>query len=133
MPRTSAPGITKVLAILWLSLPAPLAAQYMYLDANGDGGNDQRDELSHDGWSKADVWLDTSMNRNGSPSRLVVEEQAVAGYELTLDAAPMCVEWGAYTPANPDMRIVRGPLVDSLSFYTAVECGQPLTPGRHKL
>ena len=57
----------------------------------------------------------------------------MAGYEVTLDAAPMIVEWGAFTPASPEMKVVRGPLVDSLSFYVAVEGQRPLPRGKHRL
>jgi len=105
----------------------------MFLDANHDGRNDERDRLPHHGWSTIDVWLDTSRNRDGSTSLIPAEHQTVAAYEFTLQAGAIAVEWGQYTPAERGMKIVRGPLKDSLAYYVRIQCEHALGRGRHRL
>ncbi len=54
-------------AIFTLPLAAPASAQYMYLDANGDGVHTAADQLNTNGTATTvDVWLDTDSNRDGS-------------------------------------------------------------------
>jgi hypothetical protein len=122
-----------ILATLPLMSPAPSVAQYMFLDANGDGANDSRDLLPHHGWSAVDVWLDTSRNRDGAASGMGEGQGGVAAFELTLQVDGIAVEWGVFRPADREMRVTRGPLTDSLAFYIGVECGRPLSAGKHKL
>jgi hypothetical protein len=119
------------LMFIWSLLSPPcLKAQYLFLDVNGDGRNDEADQLPHTSWSEVGVWLDTGTNRNGSkPS----EQRTVQDYEFVLVAGADAVEWGRYTPSDPDDRIARGPLEDSLTFYVAVEGARPKGIGKHKL
>ncbi len=46
--------------------PTPTAAQYMYLDANGDGVHTDADVVPMSGAVTFDVWLVTDRNRDGS-------------------------------------------------------------------
>ncbi|MEK7348227.1 MAG: T9SS type A sorting domain-containing protein [Candidatus Eisenbacteria bacterium] len=46
--------------------PTPTAAQYMYLDANGDGVHTDADVVPVSGTVTFDVWLVTDRNRDGS-------------------------------------------------------------------
>ncbi|MGE5177141.1 MAG: hypothetical protein ACM3JJ_12305, partial [Hyphomicrobiales bacterium] len=45
----------------------PANAQYIYLDANGDGVRDAQDRLSPDGPTTLDVWLVSDHDRDGTP------------------------------------------------------------------
>ena len=45
----------------------PAAAQYMYLDSNGDGIHTEADDLNANGVpTTVDVWIITNQNRDGS-------------------------------------------------------------------
>ena len=48
---------------------APFAdAQYMFLDANGDGRSTSADHLQRLQWADVDLWFVTNTNRDGSPA-----------------------------------------------------------------
>jgi hypothetical protein len=61
-------AVTALLLIAALAYVAsPAAAQYMYLDANGNGVHDSGDRLAPNGSpTTVDVWIDTNHNRDGS-------------------------------------------------------------------
>jgi hypothetical protein len=109
-------------------------AQYMFLDADGDGRNGFNDQLPRSGWSEIEIWLDTTKNRDGSTSFAGgTERQGIAAYELLVQVRALSVEWGRFIPAQTSMRVVQGPLTDSRAFYVRVECGRIIKPGKHKL
>jgi hypothetical protein len=43
-------------------------AQYMYLDSNGDGIHTAADEVNPAGPTTIEIWLNTAVNRDGSPA-----------------------------------------------------------------
>src|SRR6185295_2294350 len=47
-------------------LAPPAAAQYMYLDSNGNGIHDANDRMNKSTPTPVDIWLDTDSNRDGS-------------------------------------------------------------------
>lgn len=49
-----------------LSVPSPTAAQYMFLDTNGDGIHSDADVIQPMGATTVDVWIITNANRDGS-------------------------------------------------------------------
>jgi hypothetical protein len=51
---------------LLLLCPRHAVAQFVFLDANGDGVNDASDQLAQDGPTDVDVWFVTNENRDGS-------------------------------------------------------------------
>ena len=56
-----------VAVVLLLVLPGAVGAQYMYLDANGNGVHDLGDHLNANGAATTvDIYLWTDMNRNGT-------------------------------------------------------------------
>lgn len=56
-----------LLALLALSFPRPLHAQYVFIDANANGVHDAGDVLNPNGTpTPVDVWIDTNHNRDGS-------------------------------------------------------------------
>ena len=61
-------AVTALLLIAALvAVASPAVAQYMYLDANGNGVHDSGDRLAPNGTATTvDVWLDTNHNRDGS-------------------------------------------------------------------
>ena len=127
-------GTALLALVLTLILSAAKAnAQYMFLDANGDRRHDRRDRLPRDGWSDVDVWLDLSTNRDpAQPSTIATDKQTLAAYEVAIHGF-VTMEWGAFTPADPAMKVIRGPLVGPGTFYVAVECPRILKGPKHRL
>ena len=122
-----------LLAASTLVVAAQANAQYMFLDSNGDGRHDRRDQVSRQGWSEVDVWLDLAANRDpGQQSTIATNQQTLAAYELAVNGF-VTMEWGAFTPADPAMKVTRGPLTGAGTFYVAVECSRVLKGPRHRL
>jgi hypothetical protein len=126
------PSILVVTALLHLT--ASLAgAQSMYLDGDGDGRNSSTERIPRLGWSQIDVWLDTSANMDGSRANLAAGSSApgVVAYSVLLQGGVF--DWGAYTPADPSMRVVREQSSDSAMYYVEVDCRPALPPGKLRL
>src|SRR5262245_61103213 len=108
-------------AIRLASGPSPGFAQYMYLDANGDGVPSEDDRLNVPGKTVVDVWLSTDSNRDGS--------QAVCGstgsltltsYEFNLVVSGGAVAWGSY---SNNLSSTMGVNLGSSSTPTAFHAG----------
>jgi len=83
--------------LLLLSTAAPAHAQYMYLDANGDGIHDETDQLRTDGPTTLDIWINTATNRDGSQAACNVDGATpltVNSWEIVLHAVGGTFEWG---------------------------------------
>lgn len=93
-----------LLVALYLSWASGAQAQYMFLDANGDGRNGADDRIPPVGWSKIDVWLDTTRNRDGSPSPPAGGETApgIAAYAFLIQVGGAAVEWGPIYRGIPE-------------------------------
>ncbi len=61
--------------------PFPANAQYIYMDTNGNGIHDAGDRLSA-GTTSVDVWLNSALNRNGSPAACPTTQFYTFGYIL---------------------------------------------------
>jgi len=122
-----------VAALTLLVMPMRSNAQYMFLDSNGDGRHDHRDHVSRQGWSDVDVWLDLAANRDpAGRSTIAASQQALAAYELAIHGVA-AVEWGAFTPADPAMKVTRGPILGAGTFYVAVDCSKVRRGPKHRL
>jgi len=120
-------------ALTLLALPMQSNAQYMFLDSNGDGRHDHRDQVSRQGWSDVDVWLDLAANRDpAGRSTIAASQQALAAYELAIHGIAT-MEWGAFTPADPAMKVTRGPVLGTGTFYVAVDCSKVRRGPKHRL
>src|SRR5437762_1617301 len=80
-------------------LARPAAAQYMYLDSNGDGVHDANDRMNKSAPTPVDVWLDTDSNRDGSAGVCDFGSGALdmSHYEFVLHAVGGTVTWGPLT------------------------------------
>ncbi len=94
----SGTGRLRAVVFLLLAIVAnPANAQYMYLDANGDGVNDASDRLDPSGTTMLDIWVDTDSNRDGSPATCDVDPTtrlSIASWEIVLHALGGTVQWG---------------------------------------
>jgi len=87
-----------LLALLLVLLIAPTAkAQYVFLDANGDGVNDGSDHLNATGPTDLDIWFITNQNRDGSPATCTTnpsEPLTILSYEIVLRATHGTLRFG---------------------------------------
>jgi VCBS repeat protein len=90
-------------AIVLLALAAPAAAQYMYLDSNGDGIHTAADQVNPVGPTTIEIWLDTDSNGDGSPAVCSVagEPFTINSYAVGLRATGGTVAWGTFTNRQP--------------------------------
>ena len=122
------------------SLPAN--AQYMYLDANGDGENTSTDRLNVPGGTQVSIWLHTDENRDGSIAVCAGSSSAVSSptaamtissYEFVLKVSGGTVQWGDYVNNQPTLSVSLGSSSDSTELYVGYGGANPLTPGHYKL
>lgn len=113
---------------------APVQAQYIYLDLNGDEFCDTQDHLPIDEW-KADVWLDTTHDINGfSVTCASGQDLTVSGYQIVFKVgSPVDAEW---TNARPEFTVPIGFFSENpylYAGYTSPGNSTHLAPGRYKL
>jgi hypothetical protein len=125
VPRRFSPAVLFAFCSLAaFGAPFPAAAQYLYVDTNGDGFNSWADSLNS-GTTQVDIWLDTGHNRNGSAGGCA--SAGLASYSVILDAVGGTVNWGAFTSA---IMPSAGPIVTSNSteWHVAVGLGGASPP-----
>jgi len=78
-------------------LAAPAQAQYMYLDSNGDGIHTVDDRMNKSTPTTIDVWLDTDLNRDGTPGVCDFGPGAmdISSYEFVLQSVGGTLTWGS--------------------------------------
>lgn len=119
---------------LLLSIPAPpVSAQYMYLDANGDGVHTSADVLSPSGTTSMDLWLRTNENRDGSVATCDTEDGdlTINGYEVILHATNGTIAWGPVTVRMPGY--IATPTTSNATDLHAGAYGSTLPPGPYRL
>lgn len=136
-------GIARyLLAGFLLALPAPLLAQYMYLDSNGDGINTPADAMGPLGTPKVvDVWLDRLHNRNGALTACNTGDGDLAiwnSYAVSIDAVGGAVSFADFTNHVTPFAIVcntgTGGFLSDTAGMSACRAGQPMTsPGLVRL
>lgn len=83
--------------LLAIFLTTPAQGQYMFLDANGDGVNDDSDRIDQSGATTLDLWVDTAKNRDGSAVTCDTDPNSgvtVFSWEIVLRAVGGTLEWG---------------------------------------
>lgn len=86
-----------LLVVLLSPLPAASFAQYVFLDANGDGRNDASDQLSPTGTTDLDIWFYTDENRDGSASGCVSDPSqalTINSYSIVLRVLNGAIDFG---------------------------------------
>ncbi len=103
-------ALASPLVLATLLSPASSQAQYMYLDANGDGIHTDADVLSASGPTTVAIWLDTHRDRDGSVQTCNSHTRAPASwdgpspdpgldffsYDIRLLASQGTVLWGEF-------------------------------------
>jgi hypothetical protein len=118
---------------------APMAlAQYIYLDANGNGVHDVGDQLQVNSTpTTVDIWLDTNHNRNGSTATCGTgaEPLTMISYCVNLKAVNGTVTYTGFTNQVPSFTIQLGtPLnPDGVQYKNALGGASALAEGLYKL
>jgi hypothetical protein len=121
-----------LLASAFLGVATPAAAQFMFLDVNGDGACTSADILSSSVTS-VDIWLDTNHNGDGSLATCPTgEDLTINSYTFILTAPSGGVTYGAWTD-NMGFTIAAGGAQSGNDFWIAKASGTPLAAGKYKL
>ena len=139
-------GIGSFVAILLLTFACTASAQYMYLDANGDGINTAADKMNDSGATRLAVYLDTARDRNGSPvscnshtgEPFSVPAIDIFAYIVTLKvggAPGSAVTWGAWGDSVGFTDVFVGEQRTDQAFVVSRFAGRGATlpPGLYKL
>ncbi|HET7903665.1 MAG TPA: hypothetical protein VFM17_03800, partial [Candidatus Eisenbacteria bacterium] len=113
---------------------APVGAQFIYFDANGDGLSTQADLLAPSGSSALDVWLSTDTNRDGSPASCSSADGplSISGYEFIVRAANGTVSWDGFVNQRPEFSSATGTAFGTTDFRTGY-AGASLPAGTYRL
>ncbi|HYJ32652.1 MAG TPA: FG-GAP-like repeat-containing protein [Candidatus Binatia bacterium] len=137
MIATRAFGSLRALGLFLLILALPLAhaaAQYMYLDTNGDGIHTAADVVAG-GTTSVDVWLRTNVNRDSSPASCVTSDGdlTINSYEFILRTSNGTVSWGAIENRIAAFSIPYGIESSGSDYHAGYVSGTILPPGDYRL
>lgn len=130
------PVLAFLLALLVMfALPTPSTAQYMFLDANGDGLPSAADVVSSTGPTTVDVWLRTSTNRDGSTASCPSQdgELTINNYEFILHATNGTVAWSGFVNRQSGMSVNLGEGSSPTDYHNGFAGGTALPPGVYRL
>jgi hypothetical protein len=114
----------------------PGSAQYIFMDVDGDGMSSEADKLTQGESTSIDIWIQTDVNRDGSPAEARVvgnRPLTINQYEFILRAAGGSIGWEKYTNLQPTMSIPFGQRMNATDFYTGFAGLEALAPGKYKL
>ena len=118
---------------------APVKAQYLYMDMNGDGVCDTFDSLPTSG-AAVDVWIDTTHGPDGVAVTCPTgEDLTISGYKLILTGYALpgsSVAINGWTNARPEFTESLGQIQDGNNIwvaYVSENTATHLAPGQHKL
>jgi PKD repeat protein len=118
-----------------LASASPARAQYMFLDADGDGNHTAADRLTA-GTTSLDLWIRTNTDRNGSPATCASSPGTpltINSYEFILKSVGGTVSWDSYTNLQPDFVTDLGTASSPDEFHTGFGGGAILPAGTYKL
>src|SRR5687767_5868257 len=109
-------------------------AQYIYLDANGDGVNTVEDRLDATDPTVIDIWLDTNHRRDGSSAGcLSGEALTLNSYDFIIHADGGTVAWAEFANHQPTMTLSLVEASDSTDYHNGRAGGTILSPGLYRL
>jgi hypothetical protein len=114
---------------------ATAAAQYMYLDANGDGVHTSADVVPSGGTVTFDVWLVTNQERSG-PAAVCMQNgnaPALRGYSILVGVTNATVTWSDVRNLLPGRSVSAGPTSSSTELYFAATGPDLLPAGAYRL
>ncbi|HET9250561.1 MAG TPA: FG-GAP-like repeat-containing protein [Candidatus Eisenbacteria bacterium] len=122
-------------ALLLAAFPSIARAQYLYLDADGDGVSTSADAVRPAGATAVDIYLRTDSNRDGTPAVCATADGPLTlrGYEIVLRATNGTVAWGAFTNHIPTMTLTEGPASNESDYHHGYSGGAGLPPGAYRV
>lgn len=129
-------GIFLILLGASLLAPAPSIAQYMYLDANGDGVNTSADVLNPTGPTTVDIWIDTNHDKSGATVTCSDGSTplTIFSYEFILQTSGGTVSWGAFTNDQPQWTTNLGLASSNTEYHNGFAGAvSPSPPGLYEL
>lgn len=130
----------RLTAFAWITaavlVAAPAAAQYMYLDVDGDATRTMADVRGRAGQEKYGLYLVTDQLRTGGASPLSTSgcgALTIGSYEVIFRAVGGEVEWVGYANEQPSMPIQVKSYQGMGDFYVGFAGNEALPPGRHRL
>src|SRR2546425_2570307 len=141
MSKLKVLSLSCVLALA--ALTGPASAQYMYLDANGDGISSSADRLNAVGPAVLTIYLNTNHDRDGSQQSCNSHSSATCGavasgtpltlasYQVYLSAMNGTVSWGTFAPNTSAFTALQPQVQDShdVQFTFARPPGTSSPPG----
>ena len=132
---------TSVLAFI-LCFTGSAAAQYIYMDSNGNGVHDAGDRMMKKGPTTVDFYLNSNHNRDGSlatcnnasPPNFTTLH--VSSFGLALKAVGGTVSWGALTETPENFNLLFSLLSNETEHHVFYAAGFEvpwLEPGLHRL
>ena len=123
------------LFLLTIVIPRIAAAQYMYLDANGDGLSSSADLVNPSGSTTFDIWIRTNTNRDGSAATCVTEDGdlTINSYEFILHATGGTLSWSGFANHQPDFNVNLGHAESATDYHNGFGGGTILPPGTYRL
>ena len=119
---------------LALVVSSPAKAQYMYLDANGDGIWTAADSLNVPGTTRVDIWLSTNANKSGSSATCPYGQAlTLNSYEVYLRAVDGTVAWGPFINNQTVMGVSLGMSSTPTAHRAGFAGGSALSAGTYKL
>lgn len=136
-PRYHRLTITLVALVTFVVASAGTApAQFMYLDADGDGVPTSADVVPPDGSLTFDVWLVTDRNRDGSAPSCAQDPggaMTLGGYGFVLKVTNGSVTFSAVANQIPSFALGQVQSANSLELSYSIFGESPLPPGKYRL
>ena len=123
------------LAVLLGTHAVPASAQYMYLDANGDGVSTAEDRLNA-GATSLDLWIRTNENRDGSAAACAAEPSAeltINSYVVNIVVVNGSVSWDSFTNLITQWSTNFGTAQSPTAMRAGFAGGLVLPPGAYKI
>lgn len=139
LARPLAPGIVlpaTIFLLLVTSLsPRTTAAQYMFVDANGDGVSTSEDVLDPVWPTTLSIWLVTDHNRDGSPAVCSVGDRSLTinSYEFVVRADSGAVSWGSFENHMAGFTVHYQGASSPTELHEGYASSSVLSPGKYLL
>ena len=136
--KRQSPALAVLFAVLRFTafLPTfsatPALAQYIYLDANGDGVHGPADVVAPTGVTTIDIWLQTDRDKNGGPAACDAADMTIAGYQVVLRATNGTVTWTPIVNKRPEFTTDYGSAMTPIELDGGFT-GASLPPGLYRL
>ena len=128
--------VPAAILLIGVTISTNAVAQYLYLDANGDGINTDADQLQPIGiQTPIDVYLDTGHNADGSPTLCATGSEAMTinSYEFIISAAGGVVSYAGFTNHQLAFDAPAGSASNETDFYAGQVGSTTLPPGLYDL